>query len=81
VRVLLKGGPARFRAGRLTIVVEEGGALAIGSVGRRRTPTGTVVVGRGRTLRVAAGDVGHPERAPGEGRALWLCAGSPARRR
>jgi hypothetical protein len=81
VRVLLEGGPTRFRAGRLTIVVEDGGALAIGRPGRHRASAGTLVVGPGCTLRVAAAEVGHPEESPVEARGLWLCAGSPGRRR
>jgi hypothetical protein len=76
VRVLLEGGPTRFRAGRLTIVVEDGGALAIGRPGRHRASAGTLVVGPGCTLRVAAAEVGHPEESPVEARGLWLCAGS-----
>jgi hypothetical protein len=74
VRVLLEGGPARFRAGPLTIVVEDGGALAIRARRRRPPPVGTVVVGSGCTLRVAAYELSDPDDSAAA-RALWLCAG------
>ena len=74
VRVLLDGGPARFRAGPSTIVVQNGGGLVIGATGSRRgAAAGEVVVARGKTLRVAAADVGEPEEFLASGRAVWLC--------
>lgn len=76
VRVLLDGGPAWFRAGPLTIVVENGGSLVIGAAGSAYTATAReVVVGPGETLRVAAADVAEPEEFLASGRAVWLCAG------
>ena len=74
VRVLLDGGPARFRAGPSTIVVQNGGCLVLGAIGPAGTAAaGEVVVGRGETLRVAAADVGDPEEFLASGRAVWLC--------
>ena len=74
VRVLLDGGPARFRAGPSTIVVQNGGGLVIGTTGSRRcAAAGEVVVARGKTLHVAAADVGEPEEFLASGRAVWLC--------
>jgi hypothetical protein len=71
VRVLLEGGPARFRAGPRTVVVENGGTLVIDEA---RSPgvgcAGEVVVGRGETLRVAAAEVGEPEEFLASGRAV-----------
>jgi hypothetical protein len=75
--VLLDGGPARFRAGPLTIVVENGGSLVIGAAGATDTAAaGEVVVGRGEKLRVAAADLGEPEEFLASGRAVWLCTGA-----
>jgi hypothetical protein len=76
VRVLLDGGPARFRAGPSTIVVQNGGGLVIGLAGSGRPPAaGEVVVARGQTLRVAAAGLGEPEEFLASGRAVWLCVG------
>ena len=73
--MLLDGGPARFRAGSLTIVVENGGSLVIGAAGAAdRRAAGEVVVGRGEKLRVAAAEIGEPEEFLASGRAVWLCA-------
>jgi hypothetical protein len=78
VRVLLDGGPAWFRAGPLTIVVENGGSLVIGAAGATDTAAaGEVVVGRGEKLRVAPADLGEPEEFLASGRAVWLCARAP----
>ena len=74
VRVLLDGGPARFRAGPSTIVVQNGGGLVIGAAGSADTAAAReLVVERGKTLRVAAADVGEPEEFLASGRAVWLC--------
>jgi hypothetical protein len=76
VRVLLDGGPARLRAGPLTVVVENGGTLVLGAAASGGTPAaGEVVVGSGESLRVAAAEVGDPEEFLASGRAIWLCAG------
>ena len=72
--MLLDGGPARFRAGPSTIVVQNGGGLVIGAAGSADTVAAReVVVERGKTLRVAAADVGEPEEFLASGRAVWLC--------
>jgi hypothetical protein len=71
VHLLLAGGPVRLRTPGRSVVVENGGMLAICS----RRPTvadtrGYVVVAEGETLRVPASEAGHLDDDPAGG--VWL---------
>lgn len=72
VHLLLAGGPVRLRAPGRSVVVENGGMLAIGFRRPAVADTrGDVIVAEGQTLRVPASEAGQLEDEPGGG--VWLC--------
>jgi hypothetical protein len=76
-RLLLQGGPARFRAGPASVIVENGGTIVIApSRSPATSRAGEAVIGRGEVLRVSAADLGEPEEFLASGRTLWLCTGT-----